>query len=76
LHIWDIVDLSAFAREFNTGSTINSISFNPKLYWVACATDNGIKVYDLMSADAKPIAHLICEDVKPKETKEGKRPAK
>ncbi len=38
---------------------------------MATATDIGIKVYDLMSTDTKPIAHLIAEDVKPRDTKEG-----
>jgi hypothetical protein len=29
-----------------------------------------------MSTDTKPIAHLIAEDIKPRDTKEGKKPVK
>jgi guanine nucleotide-binding protein subunit beta-2-like 1 protein len=68
LNIWDINDLSEPLRQFEAGSTINQISFNPKLQWVSASTENGIRIWDLMSANEKPIADLNAE-IKNKESK-------
>ncbi|KRW99612.1 WD40-repeat-containing domain [Pseudocohnilembus persalinus] len=70
LLIWDIKDLRTASREFDAGSTIFQIAFNPKLQWVAAGTEQGVKIWDLMSANTKPIATLQAEQVVT-ETKEG-----
>lgn len=61
LLIWDILDLSSSQRELDAGGEINSIAFNPKLQWVAAATENSVKVWDLMSPLEKPIAKIEIE---------------
>jgi len=71
LYVWDILDLTSAQREFDAGSTINSVAFNPKLQWVAAGTENCVKVWDLMSQNPKPIATLEAEV---KKEKKGKAP--
>lgn len=33
----------------NAGSQVNALAFNPTHYWLAAATDLGVKVWDLDS---------------------------
>jgi len=58
LQIWNIQDLQQNQREYDAGSTINQIAFNPKMQWVAAGTENGVKIWDLMSTSSKAIATL------------------
>jgi len=76
LNIWEVNDLTAPSREFNAGQQINQIAFNPKLQWVAAATEAGIKIWDLLSLNTKPL-HILAAEVKKvegKETKDAKAP--
>jgi guanine nucleotide-binding protein subunit beta-2-like 1 protein len=59
LNVWEVMDLRAPSRDFDAEGTINQITFNQKCQWVAAATEHDIKVWDLMSADSKPIAELL-----------------
>lgn len=59
LNVWEIMDLKAPSRNLDAGATINQITFNNKCQWVAAATENDIKVWDLMSNEDKPIAELL-----------------
>lgn len=61
LNIWDIQDLSNPSRALEAGGTINQISFNNKHQWIAAATENDIKVWDLGSKDndSSPFAELM-----------------
>lgn len=69
LLIWDINDLSAASREFNASDQINQIAFNPKLQWVAAATEKQVLVWDLMSSSSKPVGAISIEKkVKDKQT--------
>jgi guanine nucleotide-binding protein subunit beta-2-like 1 protein len=69
LLIWDISDLSAVSREFNAADQINQIAFNPKLQWVAAATEKQVLVWDLMSTSTKPVGTISIErKVKDKKT--------
>jgi len=67
LLIWDINDLTAPSREFNAADQINQIAFNPKLQWVAAATEKQVLVWDLMSTSTKPVGAIsIVNTVKDK----------
>eukprot|EP00357_Protocruzia_adherens_P033479 CAMPEP_0115006126 /NCGR_PEP_ID=MMETSP0216-20121206/20298_1 /TAXON_ID=223996 /ORGANISM="Protocruzia adherens, Strain Boccale" /LENGTH=340 /DNA_ID=CAMNT_0002372617 /DNA_START=55 /DNA_END=1077 /DNA_ORIENTATION=- len=48
-----IIDIWAlngkFLNEFDCGSSINALAFNPERYWLVAGTDAGIKVWDLQS---------------------------
>mmetsp|Transcript_14731 Transcript_14731/g.21460 ORF Transcript_14731/g.21460 Transcript_14731/m.21460 type:complete len:332 (-) Transcript_14731:103-1098(-) len=48
LLIWHIKDQIRL-YELDTMSCVNSLAFSPTRYWLAAATDNGIKVWDLSS---------------------------
>lgn len=63
LFIWDILNLTFPSREFDTGATINQIAFNPKLQWVAVGTDQGVKIYNLMSQSKAPICVIEAEPI-------------
>jgi guanine nucleotide-binding protein subunit beta-2-like 1 protein len=69
LSVWDIMDLTAASREFEVGSLVNQVSFNPKFQWVAAATDNGVKIWDLMSTEERPVYELQNEQRKPENSK-------
>jgi len=66
--IWDLGDLSQEARKLQTSSTVNQVAFNPKMQWIAAATETGVKVFDL-AGDSEQSMFDITAD-KPK--KEGK----
>jgi guanine nucleotide-binding protein subunit beta-2-like 1 protein len=74
LNVWEVMDLKAPTRQFEAGSTINQISFNNKFQWVAAATENDIKVWDLMSKDTVPFVELNLHDAAKKEGKKSKLP--
>lgn len=74
LEIWDILDLQHNSREFDAGSTINQIAFNPKLQWVAAGTENSVKIWDLMQTNTKPIASIEVEAKKTGTSKKQKVP--
>jgi len=75
LFIWDILNFTFPSREFDTGSTINQIAFNPKLQWVAVGTDQGVKIYNLMSQAKTPICVIEAEPLTKTETaSKGKNP--
>jgi len=61
LLIWDVNDLTSASREFNAADQINQIAFNPKLQWVAAATEKQILVWDLMSTSTKPVGTIQIE---------------
>lgn len=48
LHLWDIQDMQEPVCTFETGCQINQISFNPKMQWVAAATEQGVRIWDLI----------------------------
>lgn len=56
---------------FEVKSNINQIAFNPKLYWVAAATDSGVKIWDLMTTKDTPLVELTYEK---KNTEKEKKP--
>lgn len=66
--IWDINELNQEARKLQTSSPVNQVAFNPKMQWVAAATETGIKIFDLASDSDQAMEDIIVE--KPK--KEGK----
>lgn len=45
--IWDYVDLKQPYLEYKCDSIINSLSFNTNYQWLAAATDNGVKIWDI-----------------------------
>lgn len=68
LFIWDITDLRKPSSEYDAGSTINQIAFHPLLHWVAAATENEIRIWQI-DGDKKhfySLEHVI-------ETRTGKR---
>mmetsp|Transcript_27868 Transcript_27868/g.27553 ORF Transcript_27868/g.27553 Transcript_27868/m.27553 type:complete len:330 (+) Transcript_27868:35-1024(+) len=46
--IWHIKD-QVLLYQLDTGSSVNALAFSPTRYWLAAATDSGIKVWDLDS---------------------------
>lgn len=68
--VWDLNDLTEEFRELKAGSSINKVSFNPKMQWVAAATELGVKIFDLNTDQETPFADIYVEKPKPK--KEGK----
>lgn len=44
--LWDVND-GKHLYSLDSGSTINSLTFSPKNYWLCAATDTSIKVWDL-----------------------------
>jgi len=44
--LWDVND-GKHLYSLDAGSTINSLTFSPKNYWLCAATDTSIKVWDL-----------------------------
>lgn len=73
IRVWDITDLSQPHRELNAGSQINQLAFNNKLQWLAAATEDGVKIWDLMSDSDECLDELTHEstskDEKSKKTK-------
>jgi guanine nucleotide-binding protein subunit beta-2-like 1 protein len=72
LCVWDIMDLNESSRSFDVGAPINQVAFNPKFQWVAAATDNGVKIWDLMNDDTKPLFELYNEHNKTESKKKQK----
>jgi len=68
--VWDLNDLSEEFRELKAGSSVNKVAFNPKMQWIATATDNGVKIFDLNTEQDTPFSDISVEKPKPK--KEGK----
>jgi guanine nucleotide-binding protein subunit beta-2-like 1 protein len=66
--IWDLADLSQEARKLQTSSTVNQVAFNPKMQWIAAATETGVKIFDLAGDSEQSMFDIVAE--KPK--KEGK----
>lgn len=54
--IWDVTNMAEQTREFENDSQVTQLAFNPKYQWIAAATEEGIKVWDLMSNTKFPIA--------------------
>lgn len=72
IHIWDVNDLSNPSRTLDAKGTVNQIAFNSKQQWIAAATENDIKVWDLAassSEESSPMAELMRG-----ESKKGKAP--
>ena len=42
--VWDLNDLTEEFRELKAGSSVNKVAFNPKMQWIAAATETGVKV--------------------------------
>lgn len=63
VHIWDVNDLSNPSRTLDAKGTVNQIAFNSKQQWIAAATENDIKVWDLAAssseAENSPMAELM-----------------
>jgi len=74
LFIWDILNLTYPSREFDAGSTINQIAFNPKLQWVAVGTDQGVKIFNLMNQSKAPVCTIEAEPITKVEGSKGKNP--
>ena len=55
--MWDLQE-SKQSYTFEAHSPVNALAFSPSLYWLAGATDNGIKIWDI---ETKRIIH----DLKP-----------
>lgn len=73
LNVWDVKDLAAPSRAIDVKSSINQIAFNNKQQWVAVATENDVKVWDLMNKEGAPFAELMHDPAK-KDGKKGKIP--
>ena len=46
VNVWD-VNTGAFMYPLNAGAVINHIDYSPNRFWIAVATDNGVKIFDL-----------------------------
>ena len=57
--IWQIKD-NSLLYQLDTQSSINSLAFSPTRYWLAAATDAGIKVWDL---DSKSLINEFTPEV-------------
>jgi guanine nucleotide-binding protein subunit beta-2-like 1 protein len=66
--IWELNDLKQEARKLQTNSSVNQVAFNPKMQWVAAATETGVKVFDLASESDQAMFDITAE----KPRKEGK----
>ena len=51
IRIWDYNDLSKPYQDLKTDSEVHALDFNTHFMWVAAATDNKIKVYDIMKKE-------------------------
>lgn len=49
IYLWDVNNLAQPSRDFDAGSTVNCMAFNPKLQWIVAGTENSVKVWNLMS---------------------------
>jgi guanine nucleotide-binding protein subunit beta-2-like 1 protein len=56
--IWNINDFTKPVKQFNVGAVIHAIAFNPKLQWVAVASENGFRVYDMVSEEEHIISNI------------------
>jgi len=55
VRVWNISNFEDPAREFDIGSTVNMIAFNPKMQWVAVAHDSGFSIYDMLAEADEPV---------------------
>jgi guanine nucleotide-binding protein subunit beta-2-like 1 protein len=63
--IWQIKD-NSMLYQLDTQSSINGLAFSPSRYWLAAATDSGIKVWDL---DSKTLINDFSPEVYAKDGK-------
>lgn len=59
--VWDFNDCSKPVNEFDAGSIVTSLAFNPKTSWVAIGTENGIKVWDFEAKENALLAEQAYE---------------
>lgn len=63
--IWQVKD-NSLLYQLDTQSSINALAFSPTRYWLAAATDAGIKVWDL---DSKTLINTFSPEVFAKDGK-------
>lgn len=51
IRIWDYSDLSKPYLDYKCDSEVNALDFNTHFMWVAAATNNKIRVYDIMKKE-------------------------
>jgi len=56
--IWDFVDLKQPYMEYKCDSVINSLAFNTNYQWLAAATDNGVKIWDIANDSQNLFAQI------------------
>jgi guanine nucleotide-binding protein subunit beta-2-like 1 protein len=64
--VWDFNDCSNSVAEFDAGSVVSSLAFNPKSSWVAIGTENGIKIWDFEAKENSLLAEQDYEIEVPK----------
>jgi guanine nucleotide-binding protein subunit beta-2-like 1 protein len=67
--VWDLNELKEPYIKFNTGASVNKIAFNPVRQWFAAACDNGVHIFDLRAESEDPMAKLVVQKKKAKESK-------
>lgn len=62
LYLWNITDLKQPAFEYDAGGVINALAFHPQSHFIAAATENGIRIWQIVAEDKqehrKPIETL------------------
>merc|ERR1719152_25947 len=56
--IWDFVDLKQPYMEYKCDSIINSLAFNTNYQWLAAATDNGVRIWDIANESQNLFAQI------------------
>lgn len=56
--IWDYVDLKKPFMEYKCDSLINSLAFNTNYQWLAVATDNSVKIWDISTDSPNLFAQI------------------
>jgi len=56
--LWKVTEIAEPAKEYKCDSQVNDVAFNPEYQWVAAATDNALKVWDVSSNETIPIVNI------------------
>ena len=56
--LWKVTDINEPAKEYKCDSQVNDVAFNPEYQWVAAATNNSLRVWDVSSNENIPIVNI------------------
>jgi len=73
VNVWDLLNLNSPIRSFDAGCNVSQLAFNPGFQMVATATDNGVKIYDILAKeDSSSLITTLTHEVERKSAKADK----